>query len=381
MPWISTRLASWSKRKAKKWTVMTNKTYRVGIVGLGGIAIRPLEGPSLAPLGKVVPGLISHTEALTMVPRVQLVGVCDLVPEVLDRFERTWGNRWPDARRYTDYHEMLSKESLDILTVATPDHLHASITVDGATAGVKAIFCEKPLATSLDDADRMMQACEKSGAVLMVDHIRRWMPLYQKIRDTIRSGLVGPLGTIVAVQGGPRAMLFRNGTHLIDIICYLAESEPAQVSARLEEGFEHWDRYKGDGGKLPENDPGVSGLIIFRNGVRALYCGTKNTFPIWSLQLSGPRGQVYTDDRTAQLLTRDPATGDNPLQQDMLRRTLLPDQYRVHGLAAAYEELVRIIEEGGTSTSPASEARKTVRVMEGILNSQQEGSRLVAVPP
>ena len=66
----------------------------------------------------------------------------------------------------------------------------------------------------------------------------------------------GPLHNIITVLGGQRAMLFRNGTHSIDggsptfsgPICFFAESDPVQVFARLEEGFEDWDEYKGDGG-------------------------------------------------------------------------------------------------------------------------------------
>ena len=275
---------------------------------------------------------------------------------------------------------MLSKEDLDILAVATSDHRHADITVDGANAGVKGVLCEKPLATSMEDADRMIQACEGSGTVLVVDHSRRWVPLLYKVRETIRSGAIGPLTTIVAIRGGPRAMLFRNGTHMIDEVCFFADSEPTQVWGRLEEGFEHWDQYKGDGGKLPENDPGVSGFIHFRNGVRALYSGTKNTFERYTLQLTGTQGQIflplstYPYSSTAKMLTHDPETGD------VVSRTLVADQYREHGLVAAYEELIDVIENGGTPVSSAREARKTVQIILGFLKSQQAGSSLVDVP-
>ena len=351
---------------------MASKSYRVGIVGATGIGVRRPDAPP-APFKSEI--INSHASGLALTPRVEVVGICDLAPELLDQFKESWGERWPDASTYTDYKEMLATEDLDILTVATSEHRHADITVDGARAGVKGIFCEKPLATSMEDADRMIQACEENGVVLISGHTRRWRLIYHTVRDAVRAGAIGALGTMVATLGGRRGMIFREGTHIIDAMCFLAESEPVQVFANLEEGFEDWDRYKGVGGSSP-NDPGASGFIMFRNGVRALYCGTKNSFKTATLQLSGPEGQIYfgLNEHAAKLLTRDPATGE------LISRSLRPKSYQVFGLVAAFEELIDIIERDGPSVSPASEGRKTVQIMEGFLLSQQSGCRLVDVP-
>ena len=351
---------------------MTSKTYRVGIVGATGIAAQRPDDPPAPFKNEIVN---SHAACLALMPRVEIVGICDLVPELLDKFKQSWGERWPNANTYTDYKVMLAKDELDILIVATSEHRHADITVDGAGAGVKGIFVEKPLATSMEDANRMIRACEENGVALISGHTRRWRRLYHTVRDAIRSGAIGPLGTIVATNGGKRALLFREGTHVFDAICFFAESEPVQVFAKMEEGFEHWDRYKGVGGSSPD-DPGASGFILFRNGVRALYCGTKNSFTNNTLLLSGPEGQLYfsLNDRSAKLLTRDLETGE------LVSRTLISRDYQVHALVAALEELIGIIENGGASVSPAREGRNVVQIMEGFLDSQQAGCRLVDVP-
>jgi predicted dehydrogenase len=352
---------------------MQNGVYRVGIVGLSGISMgAPDVSPSPPPFRNQI--IVSHLASLAHVQRTEVVGVCDRIPELLDKFKDTWGSRWPDARTYTDHQEMLDKENLDILAVATGDNVHTEITVDGANAGVKAVFCEKPLATSLEDADRMIQACADNGVVLAVDHTRRWRPIYHKVRDTIRAGTIGPLSTIVATIGGPRAMAFRNGTHMLDTVCFFAESEPAQVFASLEAGFEDWDVYRGDGGRLPKNEPGLTGFIYFRNGVRTLYNGTKGTFQMFSLQLSGPEGQIHITDAGAQLMTAGSGVAN------VQKRDLRPDDYQVHGLVAAYEEIIGAIDSRGQVDSSGKEARKTVQILIGFLKSAQNGSRLVDVP-
>ena len=107
----------------------------------------------------------------------------------------------------------------------------------------------------------------------------------------MRSGLIGELGSIVVSHGDPRAMLFRSGTHMIDAICLFAESEPTQVFAILKEGFDDWDQYSGDGGRLPENDPSASGMILFQDGVRALYDGSKKTI-LSSDFIRGSEGEI-----------------------------------------------------------------------------------------
>ncbi len=349
---------------------MAGKIYRVGIVGLRGIAAKAASEPS-APFGKEV--FTSHLASLAHLSNVDLVGYCDLVPDLLDDFERDWAARWPNASRYTSHKEMLDKEGLDILGVATGDNVHAAIALDAVKAGVKGIYVEKPMATNLEDADRMIKACEDNGVVFSVDHTRRWSPLHHKARDAVRAGEIGPLRTIVATLGGERAMLFRNGTHLIDNVVFYAESEPVKVFAQLEDGFDHWDKYRGDGGKLPENEPGASGYILFKNGVRALYCGTKETLGEYSLILSGAEGRIHIDSMSSAVLETEGKGGEK------VTRQLVPDHYQVHGLVAAYQEIIDNIENGGEGVSSGREARKTVQIMTGFLKSHQAGSSLVDV--
>ena len=350
---------------------MRDRTYRVGLVGLRGIAANSAVEPP-APFRNAIGH--SHAAGLSVSDRFDVVAVCDLVPELLDEFERTWGKRWPDVGHYTDFSAMLRESNLDILGIATTDDTHADLGIEAAKAGVKGIFCEKPFATSLEDVDRIIQACEDNGVVITVEHTRRYLPMWIQAREEIRRGAIGNLTTMVGTLGGPRAMLFRNGTHIIDAICMYAESEPTQVWARLEEGFEEWDRYKGDGGKLPENEPGAMGFIQFENGVRALYCGMKETQFIFSLQLSGPDGQIYVTSEGATVLSSG-ASGHNAA-----RRRIVPGSYVSEDIGAGYEELADLIENGGEGVSMAREARKTVKVLTGFLASQQAGSALIDLP-
>ena len=315
----------------------------------------------------------SHTSGLSQINDADVVGVCDLVPELLENFKSNWKQRWPNANTYSNYREMIDKENIDILTVATPDDKHADIAVYAAMNGVKGIFCEKPIATSIEDADKILEACEQNGVVISVDYSRRWQPIYHTIRESIRGGEIGIVKTIITIMGGERAMLFRNGSHLIDLMCFYAESDPVQVSARLEEGFEDWDRYKGDGGTLPENDPSGNGLVIFNNGIRGIYQSDKCSFLRHKLLIIGSGGEINVDlaGPTAEVVTR--AKSSNQVS----RTEVQTNQYHSQGFQACYEELINLVENGGAGVSSGREARKTVQIMTGFLQSNQDESRLV----
>ena len=366
--------------------------YRLGIIGLGPVAIRKLpsedlpaviqaamqasEKPEFVPFGARV--MVSHTWAIGHVPEIEIVAGCDLEPARVERFRENWGDRWPNARMYSDYREMLRSEELDIVTVTTPEHLHAEPTEAAAESGVRAIFCEKPLATSVADADRMIEACEANGVVLSVDYTRRWSPAFHKIRDVVRSGAVGELSLMSASFGGVQAWLFRSGSHLLDAMVFFTGADPVRVSAHLEDGYDDWDAYRGEGGgNATERDPGATGYVVFDNGVRAFFSCLKNTpDSMRDVTITGTKGTIRFafDGESAELQFNDPAYA-----YSTIRTTLTPEVHRSRGIEAAYREIVDNIANGTERTSPARDARKSVRIMAGFLRSHQEGGRLVDV--
>jgi len=96
------------------------------------------------------------------------------------------------ARVYTRFEDLLADPGVDIVAINTPPHLHASMALGAARAG-KHLFVEKPLATSLDDARRVIGAAREAGVQLTVDYVLRFHPLHQLTAQIVRSGAFGPL--------------------------------------------------------------------------------------------------------------------------------------------------------------------------------------------
>lgn len=345
--------------------------YKAVIVGLTGIGARRPAEPAGLPVYGAMPR--SHAAAYHRHPQTEVVAVCDIRTEALDAFQREWADVWPNVRLYTDYRAMLAQEKPNMVSVCTPDHLHADITIAAATSGAKAILCEKPIATTLADADRMIAAAEANNVLLSIEHTRRWSPIFLKARELIRSGEFGPLRSITANMYSLRSMLFRNGTHLLDMICFFADSAPAWVFAELEEGFDHFTEYKSDGGHDPKTDPAASAYIHFANGVRAYYNSLKITMPGSQFELVCDKARIEVSDRELSVIHGMGHT-------EWARATLPVDDYMYTYQLAALAELIERLEQGGDLISPAREARKTLEIMLAMLKSHELGNVRVNLP-
>jgi predicted dehydrogenase len=339
-------------------------SYKAVIVGLTGIGgARPSE--SIDPVYGNMPN--SHASAYHRHPKTEVVAVCDVKQEMLEAFYTRWKDVWPNVKTYTHYQDMLDKEQPDLVSVVTPDHYHREVTIAAVESSARAILCEKPIATTLDDADAMIAAAKKHNVLLSIEHSRRWYPSYLQARALIQSGEIGPLRTIVCEMFSSRAMMFRNGTHLIDMVCFFAGGTPSWVMADLEDGFEHFTEYNGNG-KDPATDPYASAYVRFDNGVRSFVNFYKTEFPGHKISLTCENGRIEISDQKCELLTPLPAS------RWWSQATLVPDQFMYTKQSGAVAELVDVLENGGTLISPPEEARKTLQIMLGIMKSHHGGN-------
>jgi predicted dehydrogenase len=146
--------------------------YSAGIIGCGFIGV---EAPD------------SHIKAYTENKRTKLDAICD------KNLIKAWQvyTQYPYAATITDkYREMLEAIKLDIVSVCTPPETHKEIVCHLAKSGrVRAIWCEKPIALTIEDADEMEVECVANGVMLVVNHQRNWMhPKIKISRGVINTG-------------------------------------------------------------------------------------------------------------------------------------------------------------------------------------------------
>jgi predicted dehydrogenase len=351
---------------------------RAGIIGLSWIAADPAAPASDPVLGTAPP--YSHASAMAAEGGIEVVAVCDLRDDVRDAFLSQWQPVWPHVRAYAEVDRMLTEEQLDLASVVTPDHLHASMVVRAVGAGIPMIFCEKPLATSIDDADEMLRRIAAAGTTVIVNHTWRWRPEVMEAHAIIASGQLGPLSQIVIEAGGPRAMLFRNLSHFLDLAVYLADDDPSWVIAELEAGSEDYGlTYTGGGGADPSLDPGANVYVAFEGGSRAFVTGLKSSVQDVSVHVLCEHGRVVIDTLGARIVsvarTGDGAPGSlsGPAVAPVSPRASLS------GMQAGLRDLILAHRSGREPSSSAASARRTIALIDAVLRSQAGDNQRVAV--
>ena len=342
--------------------------YSAAIIGLTGIGAARNK---ISPLHRMPR---SHAAAYNAHPDTKVVAVCDLRSEVLKDFEKTWSDVWPDLKYYSNYQLMLEEIKPDILSVVTPDNAHADIVIDGSNSGVPAILCEKPIATTLPEADLMIHTCEKNGTILSIEHTRRWDPSFLEAQRIIQSEELGPIRSIVGEMFSPRAMLFRNGIHLIDLFNLYADVPAKWLFCELESGFDTFHQYGGDGGRSPESDPFASAYIHYENGIRGFFNSYKMAFPGWQMQITCENGRLQLSDRNMKIIR-----ASSHYQWEESDVVTEPHMY-THQLGAVAELVNALKGEDVSLSCPPREARKALELIIAMLKSHSEGNRRVDLP-
>lgn len=117
-----------------------------------------------------------HANVYSALDGAQLCGVYDQYPARAKEFAEKWG-----GREYSSYQEMLEDPEIGLVDVCLPTAHHADFTVQACAAG-KHVMCEKPMALTIEDADRMVAAAIKAGIKLMVGHCIRFWPEYEELK-------------------------------------------------------------------------------------------------------------------------------------------------------------------------------------------------------
>jgi predicted dehydrogenase len=190
------------------------QTIRMGVVGLG------YWGPNLARNFAGIPGC-------------ELTWLCDGSEQVLERV----GRAFPGARRSGSIEELLADGELDAVALATPVPSHAELAVRVAQAG-KHCFVEKPLATTVADAERAVAAAQGAGRTLMVGHLLEYHPAVERLKGLLANGELGELYYVYGNRlnlGKLRAdenALWSLGAHDVSVVLALIDEEPVECVAR-----------------------------------------------------------------------------------------------------------------------------------------------------
>lgn len=334
-----------------------SKPLRAGLIGCGGVAG-------------------AHMRAYRQLEGVEVAAAAEIIPDRL----RTFGEAWGIEKLYPDYEVMLEREKLDIVSVCTPPFAHCAPTIAAAEAGVRGIFCEKPMAMNLAEADRMLEACERSGTRLQIDHIYRFERNFRQAKAMVEAGVIGDLLVISGkCVGPPRSpegyagqyrlngggWMMAQGTHLFDLFRFYA-GDPVWCLANVE-------RWRPD----VDIEDAATGLFGLQSGVKAFFEVSGNrrdrSFAFMA-ELEGAKGRLHISDGVDRLHFYH-WTGGHP-----------PDEWRpvetveADPIADVLQDILNAVMDDREPASNGREGRAALEMIMAVFESQRQGVARIDFP-
>jgi len=178
-----------------------------------------------------------HAEVLSQIPNIELYALCTRTESRLEELAREFGVK----KTFTDYNEMLADPELEAVSITTMWDQHAAPTIAALEAG-KHVFCEKPMASTREDCEKIVQAAKAAKGKFMVGHIVRFNPRYAMAKRMVAEGKVGRIVSMFARRNIPAWVteeilqkigpIVGDGVHDMDIMLWCSGLIPKKVYAR-----------------------------------------------------------------------------------------------------------------------------------------------------
>ena len=346
------RRRSWTSSGSRKQASEDDEavTLRVGIIGAGQAGER-------------------HAAGFAACDGAELVGIADNVEDravaLAHRFE---------AEAYVDWQEMLD-DDLDILVVSLPHNLHVAPTEAAAERGIH-VLMEKPIATTLEDAERIVQVCAEAKVKLTVSFVHRFREELQVAQRWLEEGQLGTPQVIRETMGGQRGdhlprwvtqkdiagggVLMYSAIHGLDRLRWLVGSEVVKVTAEAR-------TYSPD----TEVEDGVAALLIFANGATATL--TTNA-PVYRAQPAHWDTELYGDEGMLRIRTRQFAELSNDRIMKHVATAHLSEELGPHyNFARQAQAFVDVIREAKEPFITGEDGVKALELALAIYRSAETG--------
>jgi len=336
--------------------------------------------------GRIAP---NHLEA-AINNNLNIVGICDIEREKMDELLEKVGKEKDSYNKYTDYLTMLEIEKPELVAIATESGEHARIALDCLDFGVNLII-EKPIALSLEDADKIIEKSKEKGLVVCANHQNRFNKSIQKIRESLENGDFGKLlygtahirwnrGKDYYTQAPWRGTWAQDGgalmnqcIHNIDLLRWMMGDEIIEVCA-------YTDNLNHD--YIEAEDLGIA-IVKFKNGSYGIIEGTTDIYPKnleETLYLFGQKGTVKAGGKSVNILEEwifeNKEEESNVIKE---KYSEIPKNIYGFGHTPLYENVISAIKNNEKPLVDAEAGKRALELVLAIYKSASEG-RPVKLP-
>lgn len=232
----------------------------------------------------------NHARIYSELDNVELVAIADANLETKEIASRL------RVKHYSDFLKMLNDETIEAVSIAVPTPLHFKTAKAVLEKGVH-VLLEKPISSTIEEADELIALAQQKGVVLTVGHIERFNPVVTKLRNLIRSQELGQISSIISTRVGgfpsvqPKTdVILDLAVHDIDIISYLLGERPISVSSH---GSRTWHDKEADSAEL---------LLEFKHASGFIRANWITPVKIRTISVTGSKGYVEANYITQKLV-------------------------------------------------------------------------------
>ncbi|MDD5658817.1 MAG: Gfo/Idh/MocA family oxidoreductase [Actinomycetota bacterium] len=178
-----------------------------------------------------------HVDTLLQLPLAEVAAICTRRPDHLKKMS----DKYNIKKTYTNYRDMLDDKNIDMVSIVTHVSDHSQIAIDSINAG-KHVFLEKPMASTVEECDKIIEALGGTDKCFMVGHICRFDTAYALAKEEIDSGSIGKIVSIYAKRNLAKwitesslnkiSALFGDGIHDFDLMLWYTKAKPKTVYAK-----------------------------------------------------------------------------------------------------------------------------------------------------
>lgn len=348
-------------------------TYKAGIIGTGGIAGMGILGMHDEEAIGTEKIRASHAGGYDATSGIELVAVADVDEEKLERFGDAWNI--PEDKQYLGHEAMLDAEDLDVVSICTPSFLHHDHVVDAARADASpsVIWCEKPIASQVTDANEMVDVCEEADTELLVNHSFRFTDKLQRLRELVQDE--GILGDVHSVTAQFRMELLRNSTHLLDTLVYLLDARADTVSGHITEENEAAESLDAD---RDVDDSGGGGFVMLDDDTFAtIDCTIPRKDSSMTFQFIGSEGKLYMNNDDGEWRYWRLEDGEH-VEESLpgIEGSWTWDDDYTDSFSNAAEHVVELLDGDADNHSTGAEATRSLEIIVGFYLSHYTGGQV-----
>ena len=303
--------------------------------------------------------VLSHAGAYKKSGAVRLVALCDIDRKRLQECGLRRGVR----ALYEDYRALLKEEEIDILSVCTPVDRRFAVLEAAFRAGIKVVFCEKPVVSTLEEALRANEAAYRNGSTVVVNYFRRWDPGIGQVARIIKEGRIGRVQSVTCYYNKG---ILNNGSHGIDLL-NLFWGLPFRVRTLrvIDDGYDDLDRTMDCVFEYETESSGFSAYLIGSDW---------RHFSIFELDVIGSGGRVRLTEKGQEIqLSTVGADSIFPGYSILKNPEVITTNFEC-GLLDVIQDLVDIWRGGSPETkSGIEETIDVLRVIEALRESMNSG--------